>query len=826
MQVLYIFASSIWPEAISLLYIPNDQSFMKKTYTLRIAFLWLLCCLPFLNTYAQTLSILDKNTLQPLPNAEILVGQTNRLVSDNKGQAIVKIGDNESLSIRLVGYRTLSFTLAELQKQNYQVLLSEKSFDLNEVIVSASRFEERQRDVPQQVQVLREKDLKFMSQPTSAEVLQQSGNVLVQKSQLGGGSPIIRGFEANKVLLVIDGVRMNNAIFRGGHLQNVVRIDNSMLEKAEIVFGPGSTVYGSDALGGVVHFHTKNPLLNVTKANAYLRYGSAATEKTGHVDINLGGSQLASLTSLTYSDFGDLRQGDNRSSDFPSFGKQLYYVVRENDKDVVKTNDDPNVQKFSGYQQLDLLQKFRYQASEKVGHVLNIQYSKSSDVPRYDRLTELASNLPRFAQWYYGPEKRVLVSYQLQLSKGKFYDDARITAAWQNLEESRHDRRLNNNNINHRLEKVKVWSLNADFQKKKGTDELRYGLEAVYNDVNSTATVENVSTKVSSAQSTRYPDGGSQMSSVAAYFTHTKEFSDKFVLNDGLRLTHTDLKAKFIEKTFFPFPFNETKQNSTALNGSLGMIYLPGQDWRFSLTGATGFRAPNVDDLAKVFESAAGNLIIPNPDLKPERTLNFDFGLSKVIANTVRFEATTYYTRLYNAITTQKTTFNGQSSVLYNGKQSTVVQSANVNKAYVWGYSLQLQADLSETWSLSASYNYTKARIKTDSTDYPLDHIPPVFGKISAKLNLKKFKGELFMLFNGAKTLKNFNLLGEDNFQYATTTGMPAWQTVNVRTSYQICSYLQAQLALENIFDTNYRVFASGLSSPGRNFVVTLRASL
>lgn len=793
---------------------------------MKTIFLLLVLALTCLHAQSQTLLIVDKSTLQPIQYAQIEAAGS-LLTTDTKGKVDVsKINANQSFTIRQIGYQPITLSATQLKALNYQVLMTEKAFDLNEVVVSASKFEERQRDVAQQVQVLRSKELQFMSQPTSAEVLQQSGNVLVQKSQLGGGSPIMRGFEANKILLVIDGVRLNNAIFRGGHLQNVLRMDNGILDKTEIVFGPGSTVYGSDALGGVIHFHTKTPTFNATKVNAFARYGSAMSEKTGHVDVNLGSGKLASLTSFTYSDFDDLRQGNNRSTEFPEFGKQLYYVERENGADVVKTNANPNIQKFSGYQQWDFLQKFRYQANEKTTHLLNFQYSNSSDIPRYDRLTELASGKPRWAQWYYGPEKRMLLSYQLQLSKSSFYDEARITAALQDIGESRYQRRLNAATLQKRLEAVKVYSLNADFQKKIGTNEVRYGIEVTHNDVNSTANQTNLSTGAVTGLDTRYPDGGATMRTLAAYVTNTREFSEKFITNFGIRLTNTDMQATFVEKTFFPFPFSNANQNSTAFTPSLGLIYMPTQNWRFTLTAASGFRVPNVDDLTKVFESVAGTLNVPNPNLKPEKTVNFDLGVSKIFADKIRIEAVGFYTNLNDAITTKPFTLNGQSQVQYNGKLSNVVASQNANKAYIYGYSLQLQGDLSPVLAIAGSLNYTYGRIKTDTTDYPFDHVAPLFGKVSTKLNLNHFKAELFVLFSGEKSLKDFNLIGEDNFVYATPQGMPAWSTFNIRTSYQLTKPLQIQLNIENLFDKNYRVFASGLSSPGRNVVVTVRASI
>jgi hemoglobin/transferrin/lactoferrin receptor protein len=80
-------------------------------------------------------------------------------------------------------------------------------------------------------------------------------------------------------------------------------------------------------------------------------------------------------------------------------------------------------------------------------------------------------------------------------------------------------------------------------------------------------------------------------------------------------------------------------------------------------------------------------------------------------------------------------------------------------------------------------------------------------------------------MYNGWKRVKDYNQVGEDNLPYATPQGTPAWYTLNVRMAYQLNKMLQAQLALENILDRNYRVFASGISAPGRNLIITLRAS-
>lgn len=286
-----------------------------------------------------------------------------------------------------------------------QIDSTEKNISLNEVVVSGSKFEAQRGTIPNQISLISKNQIAFQNTPNTGDLLINSGNVFVQKSQGGGGSPVLRGFESSRVLVVVDGIRMNNAIYRAGHLQNVLRIDQSMLDRAEILFGPSSVIYGSDALGGVMSFKSKNPTLDKISASAYTRYSSAWNEKTVHADVNLGFKKFGSLTSITYSDFGDLIQGDKRTDKFPDFGKRLFYAERIDGKDTKVTNSDYNKQVGSGYSQYDILQKFMFQQSEKAKHTINLQYSNSSDVPRYDRLTEVSGTNPRFSEWYYGPKK-------------------------------------------------------------------------------------------------------------------------------------------------------------------------------------------------------------------------------------------------------------------------------------------------------------------------------------------------------------------------------------------------------------------------------------
>lgn len=811
-----------------------DSIILLKMKRIIIFFIFLFV---FLELKAQEITVLDRATLQPIQNATIWVkgdGIEYSKSTDYKGKAEVSnlSAHANEIIVSALGYQTFKTTFDLLQRNAFVVKLTGKIYDLNETVISASRFEEKREDVPQQVMVMKRSDIQMLSQPTTAEILQSSGEVVVQKSQLGGGSPILRGMEANKILLVVDGIRMNNAIYRGGHLQNIITIDNSILEKVEVVYGPGSVIYGSDALGGVMHFYTQKPQIAArgkvwdVNGQGFTRYSSAMNETTAHADVNLGWRQWASLTSITVSNFGDLRQGNVRNPFYGDWGKCLFFVQRINNNDSAFVNPNPNMQKLSGYSQYDFMQKLLLKTSNRANHLFNFHYSTSSNINRYDRLTETRNGKPRYAQWYYGPQKRLLAAYHLDLQNTHLYQEAKIIVAWQNIEESRHNRNFGKSQLSHRTEKVNVLSLNADFQKVLGQHELRYGMEVSFNDVKSSAYWENINDGTTGPLDTRYPDGGSVMRNLATYVSHAWEISPKIILTDGFRYSNVYLKAKFNDTLFFPFLDREISQQSHAATGNLGLIWKPQKSWRISFLGSTGFRAPNVDDLGKVFESVPGRVIVPNPDLKPEYAWNAEVGVARNLVQIIDLEAIGFYTRLTDLITVRPSILHGKDSIFYDGILSQVFTSVNADKAFIYGITGRMVARVTPNFSLSSTLTYTYGRIKSDTSNSPLDHVPPVYGKTSAHLMLDRFSAELYALYNGWKRLEDYNLMGEDNIKYATPYGTPAWYTLNMRLAWQINVHFQLQLAMENLLDQNYRVFASGISAPGRNVIITLRGKI
>jgi hemoglobin/transferrin/lactoferrin receptor protein len=255
--------------------------------------------------------------------------------------SLAGFAEGQPIYFQHFSYERVAFTPAELKAAGWIIKLETKTFEVEEFIVSANRWEQKSEEVPNHISVVALPAVRIMNPQTAADLISM-GDVFVQKSQLGGGSPMIRGFATNRVLINVDGVRMNNAIYREGNIQNVISIDPNIIERTEIIFGPGATMYGSDALGGVMDFHTRRALFStgdslLLKAEAMARWSSASSEQTYHAWINAGGRRVAFLSSFTWSDYGDLVMG---SVSHPEYLRNVYQV-RYGNRDSVMMNSNP-----------------------------------------------------------------------------------------------------------------------------------------------------------------------------------------------------------------------------------------------------------------------------------------------------------------------------------------------------------------------------------------------------------------------------------------------------------------------------------------------------
>lgn len=762
----------------------------------------------------------------------ILHSETNKayVKTNTRGQAdITDLKGAEDIDIRAFGYESAQFSYSEIELAGFAITLTPSYINLDDVIASATRWEQEADDIPSRIKTISAKDIALQNPQTAADLLGTSGEVFIQKSQQGGGSPMIRGFATNRLLYTVDGVRMNTAIFRGGNVQNVISLDPFATEKAEIFFGPGSVIYGSDAIGGVMSFQTLTPQLSVDDkplitGKAVMRYATANSEKTGHLDINAGWKKWAILTSISANDYDDLRMG--------SYGPEEYlrpfYVQRMDSLDVVVTNDDPKVQKPSGYSQINMMQKIRFKPNNKWNLEYGFHYSETTPYARYDRHIRYKKGLPRYGEWNYGPQKWMMNNLSItHHGRNVLYDEMRLRIAQQFFEESRISRDFNDPIRETRIEKVNAYSANLDFLKSMGKkNKLYYGLEAVYNAVNSQGFNEDIDQGTRYQGASRYPQ--SNWASYGVYLTDQFKINEKFLLQAGVRYNQFILNADF-DTTFYPFPFTTVQLNNGALTGSFGFVFRPTDKWVISMNGATAFRSPNVDDVGKVFDSEPGSVVVPNPDLKAEYAYNMDLSIAKQFGKIVEIDMTGYYTYLQNALVSRDYTLNGQDSIYYDGTLSQVQAIQNAAVTYVYGIQAGIELNLPKGFGFSSYFNYQIGEEELDNgTRSPSRHAAPMFGVSKLKYNAENLSMELYVNYSGEKSYAELPA-GEKNKDYIYAKDVngnpysPSWYTLNFKAMYKFASNFIVSGGVENITDQRYRPYSSGIVASGRNFILSMR---
>ncbi len=781
--------------------------------------------------HSQVITLLDHDTGQPVELAMITSDNLSTTdFTNHAGQVDITSRSNaEWIEIKSFGYRTVRMSYAELK--GFSIFhLEVADISLDQVVVSATRWSQASRDVPSRVSSISTRDIALQNPQTSADLLGSSGEVFIQKSQQGGGSPMIRGFATNRLLYAVDGVRMNTAIFRSGNIQNVINLDPFATERVEVLFGPGSVIYGSDAIGGVMSFQTLTPQLSLNDApfitgKAVWRTSSANLEKTGHFDINAGWKKWALVSSISSFDFDDLRMGSYGPDEY----LRPFYVQRQDSNDVVVTNDDPQVQRPTGYSQINFMQKVRFKPSDAWDFQYALHHSTTTSYSRYDRHIRYRNGLPTYGEWNYGPQEWMMNQLTIRnLGSNAFYDEVALRLASQHFEESRIDRNINEPDRHIRIENVDAISVNLDFSKAFGKKtQLYYGLEGVGDDVESIGKDEDISTGEIVDGPARYPQA--TWSSLAAYANAQRRLSDGMMIQAGLRYNTYALDAEF-DTTFYPFPYTTATINDGALTGSIGIVLTPSSNWTFSSNVSTGFRSPNVDDMGKVFDSEPGSVVVPNPELEAEYAFNIEAGIAGILGEKVKVDLTGYYTSLDNAMVRRDYTLNGQDSIYYDGELSKVQAIQNAAVATVYGVQAGMEIQFKSGFGFNADLNYQKGEEELDDGIVsPSRHAAPFFGVARISYRQEALSLLLYTSFSEQKDFEDLPQEEQSKTEiYAVDENgnpySPSWATINFKASYRLNEVFTITSGLENITDVRYRPYSSGIVAPGRNFILSLSA--
>lgn len=801
--------------------------------------------------YSQKVVVKDAVTQELLPGVSIVDQSQSHFETTNaKGVATLNaFAQNAELSFTHMGYE--AFRVQKGQLKSPQVIwMTPNAEQLGEIVLSVSRSTEKKRRLAQQIGIVSEQQIAQQNPENTASLLREVPGVRVQQSQGGGGSPVLRGFEANRVLLVVDGVRMNNAIFRSGHLHNSISIDPLSLSRAEVIFGPSSVGYGSDALGGVIHFYTKTPLINqekkfrITGSSSYT-FTQNTSKQTALFEYSA--PKWAMLQQVSYSEFGDVVMGSRRAHGYDNWGKVFAFSHNSDTRYVSapSINKNPNVQRNSGYHQVDLLQKWVYHTTNGIKYTLNLQGSQSGNIPRFDKLTELKDSNLRFARWEYGPQKRLLLSPQISfIGNRSWLHSGKIIAAMQLLEESRIKRKFSSLDRETQIEQLAVFSLNADFKAKTTAGkDWSYGLEYTHNQVRSRAFAQELilqDEKITGLLPkrpipTRYPSGGSTYATFAAYLDYRHDLNPKSTFTLGARHTITKLDAEWNEQALIDARLAQVYQKHQASNVTLGYTNQPNASWQLKALFSTGFRAPNIDDLGKTREDK-GVLTVPNMWLKPEFIYSFDIGIRKQWENTSFVELNGYHSLLQNYIARvpymvrYDETTNDVETIKYDGDVVETAANVNVGEAQIGGLSAETKWQITPKVAYRGTLTYTRGFGNELSGNLP--SISPLF--ITQKLLWNLPKGDLSLQWHHAqaKSPEDYSSWGEDGLeetpilQEGIYAGTPAWHRWDLQFSYPLSNAMQLSGGIFNLWDTHYREFASGISAPGRSAKLVFRYSL
>ena len=751
---------------------------------------------------AQNIQIFDLISNTPIENVSINHKNIGA-ITDIQGRAdISRFKFNETLTISHISYHTINIKKGQLNQKLYlkskSLLLPTINLEINKIgliddlIICSAKVSE----------IIR-------VNKSTTEILEGNLGITVQESQSGGGSPNYRGMEANRLLLVVDGIALNNAIYRSGHLQSSATISPFFINVISVVSGPSSIAYGNGAMGGALLFQTHTNT-SITKNNIYIQQQTESA--TNGVFLNFLSEyhyqKIAFTSAFSLKELGNLKMGKNRVHGYENWGREY-----------VSTSD--NEQLFTAYKQADFMHKTYYSYSKNSSILFNTQFATSSNINRFDKLNDIKNEHAKYSAWYYGPQKRFLQSIKYSNFKEYLlFEKFNTLASYQNTTESRHKRKYGESELSNRIENVLIYDLAFDLEKTYKKIKLNYGAGIRDQQIESKANI--TSSNNTFYNTTRYPDGGSSVRDIYTYGKLKIPINKKIKLTIGSRYNRGYLQANFEDTLTFNFPFNQIKNNNSSLIKSINISFEIDNKNNINLAYYGGFRNPNIDDIGKVFSKNDSYVIVPNINLEGEYANNYELSFLKKNKN-LTLKTALFFTKINNVITREFSTINGNDSMIYDGEMMRIQMNKNIECATIYGLNINADYNLNNSLTFKANYNYLKGLTMEKN---PLSHIPPINGKLSINYKYKKNQFELFTKFNAEKKAREYDSGGVDNLEEATVNGSPAWYTLNFSYISKIDDNLSFSIGIENITDIHYKTFGSGLSASGRNIILSLSTNL
>jgi len=737
--------------------------------------------------------VLDSQTSQPLRGVTVVIESTQSgTISDSTGYFLL---DNLPpgtfvLSVSHLGYAPTRRTV-ELKSEHspdINIGLQPIATEIDGVSVTASRTSQRIFKTPQSVSVASGEEAHQRSFSTTAELLREEPGLLVQKTTHGHGSPIVRGLIGKYVLLLFDGIRLNRPTFRFGANQYLNTIDQQMLDRMEVVRGPASVAYGSDAIGGAINLIPKRPRPQPDskefEQQLITRYSSADNGfslSTGHTR---NCAVLPVYLGLTYKKIGDLRGGG-------SIG----------------------LQKPTGFDEISASSSISYYWNRATRISLDLIRSRQDEVPRYDKYAS-----GDFSTYVYDPQNRDLavLSYSWLSNSGRF-ESVRAGLSYGREEEGRTEQRTGSPILEMSSDRLTTWGGYVQTTLRPHQNgRLTFGGD-FYRD-----RIASRRTAYEAADSTEvrptYPNQ-SRYTSLGIFAEEIWAIDARTDLQFGIRYSN------FKVLTELEPPFGLLEETYHDLSGALSVSRLLQPHLILIARWSQGFRAPNLNDVA-VLKSSSSGVDVPSPGLTPESSNQLELGL-KWEGGTFQGSLFAYYNRMTDLIDRRPGTYQGldwfdeNQDGVQDSWEADVYQRYNVGKARIYGLEAANRWILGEQWLIEADGFWTRGSNITDSE--PMSRIPPIMGRVAVRYDVNPKKWiEVYLRAAGSQRRLSQRDIDDSRID---PDGTPGWITLNLRGGFRLTSHLKANLSLINLNHRAYKEHGSGVYSPGRGFELTIQYS-
>ena len=653
---------------------------------------------------------------------------------------------------------------------------------LDQIQVTGTRREEAVLEVPVGITVVSRDEIERQAPQTVADLLHGEPGTYVQQTTPGQGVVIIRGLKGSEVLHLVDGFRLNNAFFRNAPNQYVALVDALNLERVEVVRGPMSTLYGSDAMGGVMQMLTPEPRFNGSdwQARGLLRSRWSSADQSSHsrAAFETGREGLGISGGVSYQDIGTRRAGGGERLPFTAF------TQRGGDLKLLLAPGN--------------------------GHELmaSMQYGRQPRTPRHDALVPgFGQDQPENAEFWFQPQERRFAHLRYRYRESTpIADDIEVHLGEQKIVDGRTARAFGAPNRDVERNRSTLRGFTGHLGKNIGASHyLSYGWELYRDRVDSFRERTNITTGAISARPPRFPDG-STMESMALFVSDDWYATDRLNINAGLRYSRFDIQLTPTVNDI------GVRVQPDDLSGDLGFAYTLTDSLRLVGNAGRGFRAPNIFDLGTFGDRPGNRFNIPNEALDPETVTTFDLGL-KYVDETWQWELMVFRSNYRDKITSILT-----GEVNENGQE--LVQSRNATRLLLTGVESGLRYAPNEDWQLYATATHTRGDERFEGEEYPADRIPPLFGKLGARWRFAPdWEAEGWTLYAARQDRLSPRDVGDARINPDGTAG---WATLNARVGWRVRDGLMLQLSVENIADKRYREHGSGLDQPGRNASLAL----